>query len=480
MSRLIVVSNRVATPGKNEAGGLAVALQEALQQRGGIWCGWSGKTAAIPKTHKQTVGNVDYLTMDIQKSTFDGFYAGYCNSLLWPMFHYQTGLMRHDDGMFAAYKTVNQQFAEAIAEVHKPGDTIWVHDYHLLLLGQALRNYGVEARTGFFLHIPFPVWEIFSTLPEHVEILKSLCAYDLIGFQTTSDMQAFLRCLSEVVDISKTLLAGSENYEVVAMGRKFQVGCFPISIDTKAMEKDAAAAVNTAATKKLRTNLGQQKLIIGVDRLDYSKGLPQRIRAFQHFLQTNPAQRGQVSYIQITPPSRGEVEEYRDIRNEVETLIGNINGMNSDMLWQPVRYLNTSFSRKELAGFYRSAAVGLVTPLRDGMNLVAKEYVASQNPEDPGVLILSQFAGAAKEFTAALIVNPYHIEDTAAQIQRALTMPLAERKERHADMIYVLQCNDIAHWTRSYLQALQNGPSHIVIFQSKTVLQSVNEPCAIR
>jgi trehalose 6-phosphate synthase len=455
MSQLIIVSNRVTVPGKSEAGGLAVALSDMLKDKGGVWCGWSGKTAEYPRTCEQVQDNVRYVTMDFTQTDYDDFYIGFCNSMLWPLFHYRLDLTRYSPSMYESYQSVNRAFAQKIAKFAGAGDAIWVHDYHLMAMASHLRELNVQERIGFFLHIPFPVPEVFTALPMHMEILKSLCAYDVVGFQTDTDLQAFLRCIGELGGGRKVKSPRENVYEVQAFGRKFKAGRFSISIDTSDLMMVADRAEIEPKTQKLRQSLDGRKMIVGVDRLDYTKGLMHRLSAFDHLLQQHPEHNNEVSFIQITPPSRTDVEEYGKMREQLEGLAANINGKHAEIDWVPIRYINKSYSREELAGIYRSARVGLVTPLRDGMNLVAKEYVASQNPDDPGVLILSQFAGAAQEMECgALMVNPYDEEDMAERIHQALTMPLIERKARYEAMIAVLKRNDIFRWTKRFTEQL--------------------------
>jgi trehalose 6-phosphate synthase len=339
---------------------------------------------------------------------------------------------------------------------------VWVHDYQLITLGAHLRHAGVQEKLGFFLHIPFPTPEVYTALPHYMELLKGLCAYDLVGFQTDGDLQAFLRCVTELAGGRKTKTIHEGVYDVQAFGRKFRAGRFAISIDTATLEKLAQKEADGEKVQRVRASLVGRSMLIGVDRLDYTKGLPQRLEAFHHFLQDNPDYCNKVSYVQITPTSRMDVVDYGVIRGQLEKLAAHINGVNADIDWVPIRYVNKSFSRAELAGFYRMARVGMVTPMRDGMNLVAKEYVACQNPEDPGVLLLSQFAGAAYELRdGALIVNPYNVEDMAGNIRRALDMPLKERRERHQAMMGILRKQDIFAWTRRFLHYL--APSEMVL-----------------
>ena len=455
MSRLIVASNRVALPGKASAGGLAVALKDALEQRGGLWCGWSGEVSDYPSIHHASNDKVDYATFDLTQQEYEDYYLGFSNSLVWPLFHYRTDLAHYRRAMFDAYENVNARFADCIAGRAEDGDIIWVHDYHLLTLGRHLRQRGLDKPSiGFFLHIPFPAPEIFHTLPVHEAVLKALCEYDLVGFQTEEHAKAFIACL-QVADQTTTSTQQENRWHVSAFGRKLTVGAFPISIDTADMQSTAEDAEQEPKTKQLADSLNDQHLIIGVDRMDYSKGLPNRMQAFDHFLQTYPEHRRQTTYIQITPVSRTDVDEYQALGEEVETLAAHANGLHGDVDWTPIRFIEKGFPRESLAGFYRTARVGLVTPLRDGMNLVAKEYVACQNPADPGVLILSQFAGAAHELAAgALLVNPFDTEAMANALHQALTMSLSERKTRHQTMIQVLEDNTIFTWSNDFLKTL--------------------------
>ncbi len=455
MSRLIVLSNRVTLPdGKSNAGGLAVALQEALQTRGGIWCGWSGQTREFPKRHAEQHGNIKYVTVDFTAPDHDDFYLGYCNSTLWPLFHYRLGLMHYTPAMQEAYERVNEMFATQMAQMSEPEDTIWVHDYQMMRVGHHLRQRRVENRLGFFLHIPFPTPEVLWALPNARDILEGLSAFDTVGFQTKSDLQSFVRCINEMAGGRGQCSMQEDRCTLEAFGRSFVAGVFPISIDTENLSAMAADSESTSHVAQLKRSLNGRKMVIGVDRLDYSKGLPHRLEAYDHFLTENTDRAEDYSYMQITPLSRSDVREYAKLREEVEGLVARINGNHARMGWVPVQYINRSYSREVLAGYYRQARACLVTPLRDGMNLVAKEYVACQNPADPGVLVLSQFAGAAQELEGAIIVNPYDTEATGEAIRQALVMPLEERRERHQRMLRVLKRHDIFAWTESFLHQL--------------------------
>lgn len=454
MGRLIIASNRVSLPnGQAQAGGLAVALQDALKENGGVWCGWSGNIREYPKTSRRSHDDVDYVTLDYTQQEYDDFYVGFSNSTLWPLFHYRVGLSHFSHAYYAAYQEVNRKFAAMIKDYATPDDTIWVHDYHLLTTGKHLRDLDVDAKTGFFLHIPFPAPELMATCPPHEEILEAMCAYDLIGFQTAADLHAFQRCIIELCNGS-LMLVDDNTLTLSAFGREFRAGYFPISIDTEEMAETAAKAGTSAETRRMVASLDSHKLIIGVDRLDYSKGLIPRLKAYEYFLENHTELATECAYLQITPPSRTDVEEYRDLREDLEKLAANINGKHATLHWSPIRYLCQSFGREELAGLYRLARIGLVTPMRDGMNLVAKEYVASQDAKNPGVLVLSRFAGAAQELDAALLVNPHDIKAVSSAIQRGLTMSLKERQERYQSMMNVLHKNTVFDWKRNFLAAL--------------------------
>ncbi len=453
MARLVIVSNRVAAPRDKaaRAGGVAVALREALAKRGGLWFGWSGQVAEGPAgaPHIAQSGKVTVATVDLTSEDYREFYLGFANGMLWPIFHYRPGMFHFQRGAFDGYMRVNQAFAKHLAALLQPDDLIWVHDYHFIPLAAELRRLGHANRIGFFLHIPFPVPELLVALPGYRRLLGDLCAYDLVGVQTESDARALLRGYTEE---ATGFAVGGDHVE--AAGRRTRVAVFPIGIATEQFAALAEKSATGPETARLRDSLGGRSLVIGVDRLDYSKGLTNRFEAFQELLHRRPEHRSKVTFLQIAPISRGEVAQYRSLRRELESLAGRINGKYAAFDWTPVRYLNTSFRRDVLAGFYRFARVGLVTPTRDGMNLVAKEFVAAQPPADPGVLVLSRFAGAASELGAALIVNPYDVEELADALHNALTMPLDERRARWSTMMEALRVNTIAAWRERYLEAL--------------------------
>ncbi len=454
MRRLVVVSNRVGPvrAAAKAAGGLAVALVDALRERGGLWFGWSGKVGErfSSRIEKVEEGPLTLLTMDLSQEDFDAYYNGFANQTLWPLFHYRVDLSQFDRAHFEGYNRVNARFAQALLPRLEPDDLIWVHDYHFIPFASQLRSMGCEQRMGYFLHIPFPAPEILVTLPVHDSLVRALFSYDLVGFQTEPDRIAFINyCVQEtggrIID----------DYHVEAFGRTIQVRAFPIGIDTENFAELAASAGAKDRCVRMSDVLHGQIQIIGVDRLDYTKGLPERFRAFERLLENYPENRGGVTLMQIAPTSRTDVEDYVDIRNELEGISGNVNGRFGEFDWTPIRYIGRSFGRKALAGLYRASKVGLVTPLRDGMNLVAKEYVAAQDPENPGALVLSRFAGAARQLDSAVIVNPFDTEGVAEALQRSLRMPRPERLDRWHSMMGCLRRENVDKWRNDFLAALR-------------------------
>ena len=453
MSRLIVVSNRVALPKETRAGGLAAAMYSALTENGGIWFGWSGRAVETPgPPTEQSEGGITYVTVDLTRAEYDAYYNGFANRTLWPLLHYRLDLVDYRRDTYRVYQRVNRSFARTLAPMVNDDDLVWVHDYHLIPLAALLREEGVKARIGFFLHTPMPPPDLISALPGHRALMDALTEYDLVGFQTSGDRQAF-------TDYMRDVAGATVSYDDVVTtpsGAQAHAVSLPISIDRDLVATQAVRAHNQVTVRRLRDSLLGRWLVIGVDRLDYSKGLNDRFLAFARFLERHPEHRRQAALLQIAPTSRGEVPEYRVIRNELERQAGAVNGRFAEADWVPLRYVNRTYPQSTLAGFYRSAKVGLVTPLRDGMNLVAKEYVAAQDPEDPGVLVLSSFAGAAEELTSALVVNPYDVEGVADAIHRATTMTLPERKRRWRELNKVITEWTIGDWREAYLTLLRN------------------------
>ena len=458
MKRVVVASNRVAVardPTKTtaKAGGLAVALEVALRATGGMWFGWSGEISKR-KRRVPTItdaGGITYATLDLTAADRNEYYNGFANRTLWPLFHYRTDLTSYDRAFYRGYTRVNDDFARHLAKLLKPNDLVWVHDYHLIPLGDALRDRGCRQRMGFFLHIPFPSAQLLLTLPHHRELVEALLSYDLIGFQTATDLGSF-------ADYIQNFAGGQLKNDgtVTAYGRTSRAGAFPIGIDANEFAAMATESVARTHYERTRQSLRAGELIISIDRLDYSKGMNERFLAYERMLAKYPAIRGKVTYMQIAPISRGEVPEYRTIRRELEQLAGHINGRFAEPDWMPLRYINRSFERRQLAGMYRAANVGLVTPFRDGMNLVAMEYIAAQAEEDPGILVLSKFASAAWQLREALIVNPYDKEEVTDTIWQALQMPLKERRRRWTANMDSLRQNDLDRWRDNFLDTLEN------------------------
>ena len=455
MSRLVIVSNRVADlDNQVQSGGLAVALGDALRSIGGIWFGWDGNVVeeGTPIEVKRTVQNdVTVATIPMTDRDYEEYYLGFANKVLWPVCHYRLDLVQFEAGYLDGYRRVNKGFATALAPLLRPDDLVWAHDYHLISFGEELRVLGARQRLGFFLHIPFPPPELLQAVPAHNWLIEALFQFDVIGFQTTIDLGNFRRFVAEHVG-GKVFDDG----RMTAYGRTIIARSFPIGIDVD----DFAAAARTPEAASQIERLNRRTVvrshIIGVDRLDYTKGLPERFKAFRKLLELHPEHGKTVTLMQIAPPTRIEVEAYANIRTELEGLSGSINGEFGDFDWTPVRYVHRSMPRDTLAALFRGSEVALVTPLRDGMNLVAKEYVAAQNEEDPGVLILSKFAGAAEELREALIVNPYNIDDMANAMQIALRMPIEERKERHAALLRRIKTHDVASWRKNFLDVLSS------------------------
>jgi trehalose 6-phosphate synthase len=462
VGRLVIVSNRVAVPGERaaRAGGLAAALRDLLRRRHGLWFGWSGRTAEATDAAPKLVSRADgtFATIDLAAADFDDYYGVFANGTLWPLFHYQLAHFEFHRPAFDAYRRVNAAFARALAPLLAPDDLVWIHDYHLIPLAGDLRRLGAVNRTGFFLHTPFPSPEVLLYLPVHQQVVRDLLEFDLIGFQTDCDVRAFCGYVE-----NEAGGAIAPDGTVAAMDRNSRAVAFPISVDVDDIAAGAASAAASPEARRLAASLSGRALLIGVDRLDYSKGLPQRFKAYRELLANHAERRNKVVFLQIAPISRGDLADYRTLRRELDQLAGSINGRFAEFDWTPIRYVNKSFSRHTVVGFYRLARVGVVTPLRDGMNLVAKEYVAAQDPADPGALVLSRFAGAAAEMDGALVVNPFDIEQVSLAMQQALAMPDAERRERWATMMAALRRNTVATWADNFLARLaETSPSATV------------------
>jgi trehalose 6-phosphate synthase len=455
VSRVVNVSNRVALPKSPEtAGGLAVALAGALREAGGVWFGWSGTTHPAeepqPPPQVELYEGASYVTMSLPAPLQELYYSGFANGSLWPLFHYFLDHFRYQDEQYRAYRAVNALFAQQLKPLLQADDLVWVHDYHLIPLGEQLRAAEVGSPIGFFLHTPFPHFEVLRALPVHRELLESLLAYDLLGFQTETDRESFLGAARSLCGRECVTAGGA----VTAAQRRVRTGVFPVGVDLAYTARAATRIRPSARVRDMMNGLRGRRLVIGVDRLDYSKGLLQRFEGYQRFLEDSPEHRGNVTYIQIAPLGRQKVQAYGRIRRALEQSAGNINGRFADVDWTPIRYLNRNFPHATLLGFLRLAEVCLVTPLRDGMNLIAKEFIAAQDAGDPGVLILSDRAGAAAELGDALLVNPYDTRGIARALKYALAMPRQERRARHARLLEALGANDIFAWRTRFLAAL--------------------------
>ncbi len=454
MGKLIVVSNRVMTPSmsKEAAGGLAVGLLDALRSQKGLWFGWDGTVRDEPpaETTDYEYLGIRCATTSLSRAEYSSYYCGFSNGVLWPTFHYRVDLSAYQPEDYAGYLSVNTRFARLLRHYVEPDDLIWVHDYHLLPFAQACRQQGIRNRIGFFLHTPFPAAPVLRTIPPHRELVEAMCAYDLVGFQTEGDARCFIGYLE------RYLQADVDDDGYARLGRhKVRIGHYPVGIDPHNVRALSRSRRRSKVIHTLKQGLEDRKLIISVDRLDYSKGIIERFNAFERLLETRPRMRGQVTFLQIAPTTRSDIEGYRQIRRQLETAAGRIHGKWSELTWTPLRYMNRSYERAMLFSFFRASHVGFVTPLRDGMNLVAKEYVAAQPEDDPGVLVLSEFAGAADELgCGALLVNPYDTDAMARALYQALTMPLDERLERHQAMMEQLEAHDIAHWRDSFVADL--------------------------
>ena len=469
MNCVVVVSNRVPTPSApgEQAGGLAVALDGLMQRRGGLWFGWSGKISLQAIGKPATIvdrGLISFATIDLTPEEHTRYYSNYSNGLLWPLLHMMPELMAFDRRDAQVYRAVNARFAETLAPLLTPNDLIWVHDYHLLALPAQLRARNVRNPIGFFLHIPFPAADVLAAAPDAASLLRQLLAADLIGFQTDRDLENFAGAAQ--------VFAGALGFEEGWLrfpGRRVRLAVFPVEIEPREFAATAAASGRTTLVERLRASLHHQKLVIGVDRLDPTKGLLQRLAGFRRLLERHEEWRRHTTLLQIAAISRKEVAPYRELRLALDREAGSINSEFGDPDWTPLRIVARGGARNVMAGYMREARVGLVTPLRDGMNLVAKEYVAAQDPADPGVLILSQFAGAARQLETALLINPHDPDDMAEALDAALRMPLAERQERWQEMWRAIVNTSPLLWGRSFLAALLRAAvvAHVPVLQKK-------------
>ena len=463
-ARLLVVSNRLPLTLSKEAehwrckpssGGLATAMEPILKQRGGLWIGWTGDDGTLdPEERRQLLAgsssDFDYVPVEFAPGAGQSFYEGYPNQAVWPLFHFFPSRMSFDPDSWHTYSEGNERFADKVAECARPGDLVWVHDYHLMLLPALLRERRSDLRCGFFLHIPFPSSEVFAMLPRGEAILRGLLGADLIAFHTHRHLHQFRSSLLRLLGIESTI--DSVEYE----GRSVRIEALPIGIAPQGfvdlVESDAET---TAKITELKQRYTGKKLLIGVDRLDYSKGIPERLSTYRRLLRIHADLRGQIVLIQVAVPSREGLGEYQNLANEINQAVGEINGEFGTSDWTPIVYLRHAIDRSELAALYAASDVALVTPLRDGMNLVAKEYCACK-PGNDGVLVLSQFAGAAAEMGEALLVNPYDEEQVESAVLRALDMGAEERAGRMQNLRRRVFRNDVFHWADRFMDALSS------------------------
>jgi trehalose 6-phosphate synthase/phosphatase len=461
MSRLLIVSNRLPITVKLQhgdvvitpsSGGLATGLSGPHLQNDSLWIGWPGDITRFDTDHRAQI-EIELLALrtiplHLTPTEITRYYEGFSNGVLWPLFHYLTDKVQRDAWKnWTTYVDVNESFAGLVAKHYRPGDMVWVHDYQLSLVPRFLRQRLPEARIGYFLHIPFPSSEVFRILPWRTQFLEGILGADLIGFHTYSYARHFSRALLHVLGVEEE--AGRLHYD----GREIRVGVFPMGIDAEHFSNLAEQSEVASECQATRAKMGDRKLLLGVDRLDYTKGLARRMLAVERLLEREPSLRRKIRLIQVVVPSRTKVESYENLRRQLDEIVGRVNGAYGTVNSVPIHYLYRSVTEQQLVSLYRAADVMLVTPLRDGMNLVAKEFVASRNDED-GVLVLSEFAGAAAELGEALIVNPYDIDRVASTIKDALTMPVDERRARMNALRRRVQTYDSNYWVRRFVSEL--------------------------
>ena len=459
VQRLLIVSNRLPVSARTtdsdvrivpSEGGLATALRPWHERSDALWIGWPGEIQAPTDARRgfdEGLRERRIVPVHLSGDHVERYYNGFANRILWPVFHYLIDRLPIDADGWDAYQEVNEAFAEVVAQEYRPDDTIWVHDYHLMLLPALLRQRLPDARIGFFLHIPFPSSEVFRILPWRREILNGLVGADLVGFHTFAYMRHFLTSLLHVDGIEASI------DRVCVDGREVKLGVFPMGVDAAAFAELAADDDVRARAEAIRSAASGRRIVLGIDRLDYTKGIPRRLEAVERLLQREPQLRDEMRYIQVAVPSRDAVDSYQEFRKDVEERVGHVNGACGTLRSLPVHYVHRSVSPQDLVALYCAADVMLVTPLRDGMNLVAKEFIASR-VDDDGVLVLSEFAGAAAELNGAMNVNPYDVEGLADSIGRALSMPAEERRARMRGLRRRVLAHDVHAWVDTFLGQL--------------------------
>ncbi len=474
MPKTIIVSNRLPvriTQEKSEfiyqpsEGGLATGLGSIYKEGDNIWIGWPGLNVPNAEHRKDIVTNLAKESMRpvfLTASEIEEYYEGFSNETLWPNFHYFNQYIVFNEDLWKAYQKVNRKFAKEIAEVLEPEDTVWVHDYQLLLLPQMIREYAPKATIGFFLHIPFPSYESFRLLPWRRELLQGMLGSDFLGFHTYDDMRHFLSSVNRLAGL------GNSNSRIDVDNRKVLVDALPMGIDYEKYESAASHPETLSREVRYRTGIGNQRLMLSIDRLDYSKGIPERLKAFELFLERNPGFQGKVSLLMIVVPSRDKVGKYKELKEEIDLLVGRINGNYGKMNWTPIHYFYRSFPLTALSAFYRMADVALVTPMRDGMNLVCKEYIASKL-DKKGVLILSEMAGASKELSDALLINPNNIEQMVRAIKKALEMPESKQIANMSTMQRSIRRYNIHHWVNLFMERLATAKNEQKALETKVL-----------
>jgi trehalose 6-phosphate synthase/phosphatase len=467
--RLLIVSNRLPVTARRTgdgvsltaaSGGLATGMRPFHEASNGLWIGWPGDVSQFSDEERARIDTALHergiVPVHLSKEQVDLYYHGFSNRVLWPLFHYLIDRVPVHAAGWDAYREVNAAFADAVARQYRPGDLIWVHDYQLMLVPAMLRQRLPSARIGFFLHIPFPSAEVFRILPWRREVLDGMLGADLVGFHISAYTRHFVDAVQQVVGAG----TGAEH---VRVGRhEVGVGAFPMGVEADQFAALASDEDVRAQAEAIRHDAAGRQIVLGVDRLDYTKGIPRRLEAIEQLLTAHPELSDQMRYIQVAVPSRGEVEQYQKFKRVVEGTIGRINGTCSTLRSTPIHYIHQSVSMPQLVALYAAADVMLVTPLRDGMNLVAKEFVASRVHDD-GVLVLSEFAGAAAEMAGAVMVNPYDVDAVAQRLHDALSMPADERRARMQALRRRVHEYDVHHWAADFLTRLQQHSSSPLI-----------------
>jgi trehalose 6-phosphate synthase/phosphatase len=473
MARLLLVSNRLpltvrASNGNvgvaPSAGGLVAGLRGPHERSAGSWIGWPGDVSQLTEAQRlrldRELADLRCVPVYLSPEEVSRYYDGFSNAVLWPLFHYLLDRIPPTSQDWDAYRAVNEKFAEATARAWRPGDVVWVHDYQLVLVPHLVRQRVPHARIGFFLHIPFPASEVLRILPWREQVLEGMLGADLVGFHTHTYRSHFSSSVLRILGIS------TRGDDIYLDGRQIRLGVFPIGVDARAFGDLADDPQVRREADAIREENRGQKILLGIDRLDYTKGIPWRLLAFERLLEREPRWRGKVHLMQIAVPSRDNVPSYQEFRRQVDELVGRIDGSFSTVDWIPIHYVHRSLEMRHVVALYRAADVMLVTPLRDGMNLVAKEFVTCRTDED-GVLVLSELAGAAAEMGEALQVNPYDIEGMAQAFDTALTMPDEERRLRMRSLRQRIAARDVHHWAQSFVEALGSAapavPSQVVL-----------------